>query len=122
MNIRHATAADADFVRSLADRFGEAALPPWRTREQVIEGTAQQLETAITTTDGERSAILVAEDNGERLGFAWVLMLTDFYTHEPIGKISEIATVRSGTGAGPALMRASEAFAGERGARLMTLN
>jgi GNAT superfamily N-acetyltransferase len=122
MEIRQATSQDAGFVRSLAARFGESSLPPWRTQAQIVEGTARQLDTAIATADGQHAAILIAEENGERLGFAWVLMLTDFYTHEPIGKISEIATVRSGTGAGAALMHASEEFARRRGARLMTLN
>lgn len=122
MHIRRASKDDAEFVCSLAQRFGESALPPWRTRADVVEGTARQLEAAVAGADGDRSVVFIAETNGERLGFAWVLIHPDFYTGEPIGKISEIATVRNGTGAGDALMSASEAFSRERGAKLMTLN
>jgi GNAT superfamily N-acetyltransferase len=122
MHIRHATPEDAGFITRLASRFGESALPPWRTQSEIVDGTARQLRDAIARTDDERSTIFIAEQNGERLGFAWVLMLSDFYTGVPVGKISEIATVRDGTGAGAELMRACEEFARARGAKLMTLN
>lgn len=51
-----------------------------------------------------------------------MLVLDDFYTGEPIGKISEIAVGESGNGVGQALMAHCEAWARERGAQLMTLN
>lgn len=59
---------------------------------------------------------------GEPAGFAWVLLLEDFYTRAPIGKVSEIAVVRSGNGTGQALMEHCERWARERGAQLITLN
>lgn len=122
MILRTATPADAAFIAGLAPRFAECELPPWRTRDEIVQGTARQLAAALREADEAASMLLVAEQGGERLGFAWVLLQRDFYTGAPIGKISEIATVRPGTGAGRALMYACEAFARDRGARLMTLN
>lgn len=122
MILRPATDDDAPFIEALTPRFAECELPPWRTRDEIVRGTAGQLANALSGNGGEHSLLLVAEQSGERLGFAWVLLHRDFYTGEPIGKISEIATVRNGTGAGRALMLACEAYARERGARLMTLN
>jgi GNAT superfamily N-acetyltransferase len=87
-----------------------------------VRGTAAQLRGAISAGNSEHSAVFIAEQNGERAGFAWALLLEDFYTKEPIGKVSEIAVVRSGAGIGQALMARCEQWARERGARLITLN
>lgn len=97
-------------------------MPEWRTREEISNGTAAQLEAAVARGNGERSAVFVAEVNGEPAGFAWVLLLNDFYTGAPIGKVSEIAVAQSGNGTGQALMAQCERWARERGAQLMTLN
>ena len=122
MILRTATDGDGPFIAALTPRFAECDLPAWRTREEIVAGTARQLAAALREADGPASMLIVAEERGERLGFAWVLVQRDFYTGEPVGKVSEIATVRSGTGAGRALLHACEAFARDRGARLMTLN
>jgi GNAT superfamily N-acetyltransferase len=66
---------------------------------------------------------LVAEgDDGTRLGFAWVLLLEDFFTGADYCKISEIATARDGTGAGATLMNACEVWARDRGCAIIMLN
>lgn len=120
--IRHAGRADREFVLALASRFAEFELPPWRSREDVRDGTARRLDAALHSID-DRSLILVAETaGGERAGFAWLLLVEDFYTGRDVAKVSEIAVVRDGTGAGRALMRAAEAWARERGCTLVELN
>jgi GNAT superfamily N-acetyltransferase len=113
---------DAGFITGLASRFAECDLPEWRTREEIANGTAEQLERALERGNGERSTIFIAEVNGEPAGFAWVLLLEDFYTGAPIGKVSEIAVARSGNGTGQVLMEHCERWARERGAELITLN
>jgi GNAT superfamily N-acetyltransferase len=66
---------------------------------------------------------LIAEDeHGERSGFVYAVAERDFFTGEPYLHVSEIATVRSGGGAGAALMGAAETRARERGYRFVTLN
>ena len=122
LTIRPARAGDREFILSLAPRFIEAGLPVWRLADDIVGGTARQLERALEHSD-KRGVVLIAErESGTPIGFSWVLLIDDFYTGETIGKISEIAVQRSGFGVGRALMEASEAWARERGAQLMTLN
>ena len=121
LTIRPSVAQDREFVLSLAPRFIEAGLPVWRIADDVVGGTARQLERALERSD-DRNVVLVAEADGVRAGFSWVTLIDDFYTGETIGKISEIAVERSRIGVGRALMQASEAWARERGVQLMTLN
>ena len=122
LTIRPATAADRDFILSLAPRFVEAGAPAWRATEDMISGTARQLERAIDAP-GERAVIFVAESaHGTPAGFSWVVLVDDFYTGETVGKVSEIAVAQSRHGAGRLLMEASERWARERGVQLMTLN
>ncbi|HTA38105.1 MAG TPA: GNAT family N-acetyltransferase [Candidatus Acidoferrales bacterium] len=122
MRVRPFTLEDREFIVGLSARFAESRLPPWRPADMIVDGTARQLETALATR-GPRSEILVAEaDDGTRLGFAWVLLLADFFTGGDYCKISEIATARDGTGAGAALMNACEVWAQDRGCTLIMLN
>ena len=122
MRVRPFTLEDREFIVGLSARFAESPLPPWRPANMIISGTARQLETALASR-GPRSEILVAEDDdGTRLGFAWVLLLEDFFTGADYCKISEIATARDGTGAGAALMNACEVWARDRGCTIIMLN
>src|ERR1700679_1361930 len=98
MRVRPSTLEDRAFIPGLSARFAESRLPPWRPAEMIGSGTGPQLETALAAR-GPRSEILVAEsEDGTRLGFAWVLLLEDFFTAGDYSKISEIATARDGTG------------------------
>lgn len=121
MRVRKSAPQDRDFVLSLAERFVEFSPPPWRERETIVGGTARQLAQAF---DAQTSAseFLIAEDPNGAAGFAWVLLVRDFYTGTEIGKISEIATRPHSGGAGAALIAACENWVRERGAGLMTLN
>ena len=122
MRVRTFTLEDRQFIVGLSARFAESRLPPWRTAETVVNGTARQLEAALVSR-GPRSEIFVAEDDGGTpLGFAWVLLLEDFFTGGDYCKISEIATARNGTGAGAALMNACENWARDRDCAIVMLN
>jgi GNAT superfamily N-acetyltransferase len=122
MRIRPVVSEDRDFVVGLSARFAESRTPAWRPAASIVAGTARHLEAALASP-GPRSAILIAvDDEGTNLGFAWVLLTVDFFTGTDVAKISEIATVRDGTGAGTALMEACEAWARERGCAIVVLN
>lgn len=121
MIVREAAASDREFILSLARRFVEFELPAWLRREEVIDGTARQLEHALANINA-RSTILIADEEGVRVGFAWVLMIADFYGGPDLGKISEIAVAEDRKGIGSVLIRASEAWARSRGAHRLVLN
>jgi GNAT superfamily N-acetyltransferase len=120
-SIRTAGPNDREYIAGLAARFAESELPPWRSYEEIAGGTRRQLIEALERGNDDRSALLIAESGGVSAGFAWVLLIADFYGGDPVGKVSEIAVTRSGGGAGRALMEACERWAAERGAKLMTL-
>jgi GNAT superfamily N-acetyltransferase len=122
MRVRTATAKDRNFILGLSGRFAESPLPPWLPAEIVTSGTMRQLDDALSAA-GPRSELLVAEtDDGTPLGFAWVLLLKDFFTAADYCKISEIATAQDGTGAGAMLMKACEVWARDRGCANIMLN
>ncbi|HET9028857.1 MAG TPA: GNAT family N-acetyltransferase [Candidatus Aquilonibacter sp.] len=122
MRVRPARDGDREFVVRLAHRFAEFTLPEWLTARGVTEGTAAQLARALDDQH-QRSAVLIAQDDrGEPLGFAWVLLVADFYGGPDVAKISEIAVGEDGTGAGSALMEACEAWARARGCSRIVLN
>jgi GNAT superfamily N-acetyltransferase len=113
---------DRDFILGLSARFAQPPLPPWRPAEIVTAWTMRRLDGALAAA-GPRSELLVAEnDDGTPLGFAWVLLAEDFFTGADYCKISEIATIRDGTGAGAILMHACEIWAQERGCAIIMLN
>jgi GNAT superfamily N-acetyltransferase len=122
VRIRAARSSDGDFIAALSSRFAECDVPPWRTKDEIVNGTARRLAVALERGNTDDSAIFIAENHGGALGFAWTVIIDDFYTGEPVGKVSEIAVTRSGGGAGKALMQACEQWAREAGARLMVLN
>ena len=121
MKVRPARPGDEAFILSLAPRFGEFELPPWLSAGEVAQGTAAQLRRALGQMN-QRSTILVACEAEEPCGFVWLTTVTDFYTGRDVAKISEIAVAQDGQGAGSALMRASEAWARERGSDRVVLN
>ncbi len=122
MVIREARPADEEFILALVPRFVEHGAADGHSPDEVIAGTRRVLREALRARrDGER--ILIAEeDDGERAGFVYVVTERDFFTDEPYAHVSEIATVRSGGGAGARLMASVEAWAGRRGYRFVTLN
>ena len=81
-----------------------------------------ELRRAFAAPD-DGSAVFVADgEDGERLGFAYLVLHVDFFTRERHGHVSEIAVARDGTGAGRLLMAAAEQYFTGLGVRFITLN
>jgi len=119
--IRPARPSDLEFVIGLAARFAESR-PPWRTHEEIAQGTAAELRRAFAALE-PGAALFVAEDPaGESVGFAYVVTHVDFFTRERHGHLSEIAVTRDGAGVGRALMREVERHVRALGLRFLTLN
>jgi ribosomal protein S18 acetylase RimI-like enzyme len=68
LTIRAATGADADAVRSLADRLREG-VAPWRDETAVTTAVRRWVEGSLDAMDEPGHAVLVAENAGTILGF-----------------------------------------------------
>ena len=123
MRLRGGTAADRDFVIDTARRFASFGPPPWRSAAEVVGGEVRCLDEFF---DGRMPgcALLVAEDDDGRAGFAFLEPHVDYFTGERHGHLGMIAVSEAaeGRGAGAALMRAAEAWARDNGYRTLTLN
>jgi GNAT superfamily N-acetyltransferase len=121
--VRDGTAADRDFVIDTARRFAAFGPPPWRSALEVVAGEVRCLDDFF---DGrlEGRALLVAEDGGRPVGFAFLEPAVDYFSGEPHGHLGMIAVTESaeGHGAGAALMRAAEEWTRARGYAKLTLN
>lgn len=123
IRVRGARGADRTFVLETAARLAAFGPPPWRTSEEVIEGEARTLRDFFESAD-DGSRLLIAETGGERLGFALLEELRDYFTLERHGHVGILAVTEGaeGRGAAGALIRAAEGWARDRHYRILTLN
>jgi len=123
LRVRGARGTDRTFVLDTAARLAAFGPPRWRTAEEVIEGEVRTLRDFFESAD-EASRLLIVEAGDERLGFALLEELRDYFTLERHGHVGILAVTAGaeGRGAGGALIRAAEAWARERGYRTLTLN
>lgn len=123
ISVRDGTAHDHDFAVATARRFAAFGPPPWRTSIELVEGEVRCLDDYF---DGRMPgcSLLVAEDDRERLGFAFVEPHVDYFTHVEHAHLGMIAVAEAaqGTGAAAALLEAAERWARERGYATLTLN
>jgi GNAT superfamily N-acetyltransferase len=124
IRVRPARPDDRDFVLETAKRLAEFGPPSWRPADLVVEAESRVLHQFFRAPLKD-TALLVAETaNGERLGFAYLETLVDYFDRRPHGHLAELAVARSaeGSGAGGALLSASEEWARAAGHSVLTLN
>ncbi len=121
--IRPANETDIPFIREQYIRVEHTGAPHWR------EGAASPYTDAwIEEVIGKRpddQAILVAVDEaGTRLGYTWVLTLTDFDAIEPRGHIAGVGVdaAAQGRGVGRALVAAAETWCRDQRLSEVTLH
>lgn len=121
--IREVSDKDREFVLSLASRLADFELPSWRTPQEVEAGTCRWLEKALSS-GSESQCILVAERDGELMGFIFIHEERDFFTGESYGHVSEVAVSvdSQGAGVGSLLMSAAEGWAQAKGYGRIGLN
>ncbi len=122
--IRPARPDDHDFILSLVPRFTDFPLPPWRAREVALHGIEKDFRHHLAD-DVPGSFLFVAEDaTGRRCGFLHLKLVQDFFTGASNCHISDLATLphTEGRGIGSTLLAHAEAWAGEQGCALVTLN
>jgi ribosomal protein S18 acetylase RimI-like enzyme len=123
--VRPARPSDREFVLELCHRLAEGfPLPSWRRPDEIARAEQAALESFFASPSDD-SAALVAEDAaGTRLGFVYLLVLTDYFRQEAHAHVSILAVHGSaeGRGVGRALLEAADDWARQRGYRAITLN
>jgi GNAT superfamily N-acetyltransferase len=120
--IRAGRPGDRAFVLETARRLAAFTAPAWRTADEIWEGEAR---TRRGWFDGsEEGTLLVAERDAVPLGFVFLERDTDYFTLAEHGHVGILAVTADaeGSGAGRALLEASEAWAREQGYATLTLN
>lgn len=124
IRIRPATVSDEAFLVSLIPRLTSFGVPVWRE----VEGmTSYDTEIILESLHhpSEDTAIFIAEDaEGTSHGCIHLFLGSDYYNKEKHGHISDliIAEGVEGRGIGRMLLDTGEAWARERGFRLLTLS
>ena len=125
VSVRPARPDDRAFVLETAKRLAEFGPPPWRTPDEVVTAESRVLHAFFDGTPGPDIALLIAEGpGGERLGFAYLETLVDYFDRRPHGHVAELAVTREaqGRGAAGALLSAAEVWSRGLGHRTLTLN
>lgn len=121
--VRRGTPQDHDFALSTARRFAAFGPPAWRTSIELVEGEVRCLDDYF---EGRMPGcqLLIAERDGERLGFAFLEPHVDYFTQIEHGHLGMIAVAENAEGAGAAstLLVAAEQWASDRGYAKLTLN
>jgi GNAT superfamily N-acetyltransferase len=115
LTIRAATGADADAVRSLADRLREG-VAPWRDATAVTNAVRGWVDGSLDAMDEPGYAVLVAESDGEIVGFV-TLSAGSHWSGAAEPSIGELVVVpdAEGKGIGTALVEAAMAHARSEG-------
>jgi GNAT superfamily N-acetyltransferase len=123
VSVRPARPDDREFVLATAVELAAFGPPEWRTPGEVVEGEAKTLRAWFTGAP-PGSALLVAEEDGRPLGFAYLETLRDYFLEEEHGHIGILAVTEEaqGRGAGGALLDAAESWARGRGYGRLTLH
>ena len=122
--VRPARPDDRAFVIETAKRLAEFGPPPWRSPESVVTAESRVLH-AFFESPAPQTALLIAETpDGERLGFAYLETLVDYFDRKPHAHLAELAVSKEaqGRGAGGALLSACEDWTRSRGFDRLTLN
>ena len=122
MIIRAARTTDQPALVALAERLTAFDLPPWRRPEDISTADARDMVAAVTAGAADNE-VWIADRSGIVVGCLHVLAMTDFFGTRH-AHISVLATTEAaqGSGVGRALLGHAEAWARERGLRLITLN
>lgn len=134
ITIRGASAADRDFVLTMADRLVSFDVPAFRSKAEFAEGDRRALAAwfehlqddspAVAQSAKADEALFIAELDGQPAGCAYLVTLVDFFTERPHAHLSVLAVTAEaeGRGVGSALLDYSQAWARQRGSDHLTLN
>lgn len=123
VTLRRALPADEATLLGLSTRLGEFPVPPWRTAHEIATADHPILLAGLRAPTGD-NALFVADDLGTLLGFVFVVVRTDYFTHERYAYVEDLALALEGEGRGLArrLMEEAEGWARSLGFRRLGLS
>jgi ribosomal protein S18 acetylase RimI-like enzyme len=123
VTLRRAVSTDEPALLRLTTRLGDFPVPPWRTAGEIATADHPILVACLRspTTD---TALFVADELGTLLGFVFVVVRTDYFTHERYAYVEDLALAVEGEGRGHArqLMEEAEGWARSQGFRRLGLS
>ncbi len=123
ITIRPANAGDIPFIREQYVHVEETGAPPWR-QAGPSPYTDAWIEDVVPNAPDEQAILVAIDESGNRLGYTWLLSLTEFDAIAPHGHIAGVAvgSEAAGQGVGRALIAAAEAWCREQGLTEVTLH
>lgn len=123
VSIRPAIAGDIPFIREQYIHVEDTGAPHWR-QAGPSPYTDTWIEDVIANAPDDQAILVAVDESDTRLGYTWVLALTEFDAIAPHGHIAGVgvAAESAGRGVGRALITAAEAWCRERGFTEVTLH
>jgi GNAT superfamily N-acetyltransferase len=123
VRIRPAHPGDRDFVLGLAPRLVEFDVVPGRDQSQMVARDRSVLARVLEAPEAD-SALFIAEDEGEAVGFIHLTTAEDYYSASLTAHVADVVVTPAagGRGVGSALLAYAEQWARERGFSMLTLN
>ena len=108
---------------ALVPRLSSSASLPGRDTDQMVATDLKVIERVIGDPQPD-TCMLVAERDHSVAGFIYLKTVTDYYTRQPIGHVSDLVVSQKaeGQGIGRALMVAAEEWAHAQGYPMIQLN
>lgn len=121
--IRLAEEDDDDFILEQIPRFVDFTLPPWRRRQECIEGIRRDLLRHLEEQPPNSHLFVAVDGHGVRAGFIHLQRTRDFFNGGRNCHIADIAVAPSheGQGVGKLLLAHAEAWASTHRCQWMTL-
>ncbi|MFT3791643.1 MAG: GNAT family N-acetyltransferase [Rudaea sp.] len=121
--LRLAHADDDEFILSLADRFAEFELPPWRKRSETLAGIRRDIEHHLRTLPPASHLFVAEDEDAMPLGFLHLQTRKDFFTGAQNCHIADLVVAKEheGRGVAAAMLRFADEWAREHRCRFLTL-
>lgn len=123
IEIRAAEDGDRDFVAGLVSSLLEFGSPVWTDAAALAPGFRAVLADAVASEDPDATVLIAQSSDGDRLGFISLKVREDV-TGVERGHVADLAVAEEARrmGVGRSLMDAGEAWARERGFRVLSLD
>ena len=106
--LRRSLPSDEPAVLRLTARLADFPVPPWRTPEEIASCDHPILRAGLRAASADH-VLFVAEETGTVIGFVFVVVRIDYFTHERFAYVEALALAPEGEGRGVAQRLMGEA-------------